>query len=178
MLLSKGKYQEALERARTTLKFAGEEYWLLGKALDKLSIGKAYMLLGSFVESENYLNQAIDGLREAGTQHRFPPALFARANLFRLQKDFPKSWTDLDEAREIAAYGQMRLFLTDYHLEACRDIKAQLAAAGDSLPEFEIIDIGETLSLIKEEMQAKFQEHFNEAQRLVKETGYFRRDGS
>ncbi len=71
----------------------------------------------------------------------------------------------------------MRLHLTDYHLEACRNIKAQLAVAGDSLSEFEIIDNGETLRLTKEEMQARFQEHFKEAERLVKETGYHRRDG-
>ncbi len=36
---------------------------------------------------------------------------------------------------------------------------------------------GETLRLNKEEMQAKFQGHFKEAERLVKGTGYHRRDG-
>ena len=42
--------------------------------------------------------------------------------------------------------------------------------------EFRIIENGETLSLTKEEMQAKFQEHFKEAERLINETGYHRRD--
>ncbi len=134
------------------------------------------MLLGSFAESENYLNQAVDGLREAGQQQYLPLGLFARATLFRHQNDFPKSWTDLDEAYEIIEYGQMRLHLTDYHLEACRTINAQLAVTGDSSSEFEIIENGETLSLTKEEMQTKSQEHFKEAERLVNETGYHRRD--
>ena len=112
-----------------------------------------------------------------GNQDDLPRGLFARAALSRHQKDFLKSWVDLDEAREIAEYGQMRLHLTDYHLEACRNIKAQLAVTGDSLSEFEIIDNGETLRLPKEELQTRFQQHFKEAERLVKETGYFRRDG-
>ena len=33
-----------------------------------------------------------------------------------------------------------------------------------------------SLTLTKEQMQAKFTEHFKEAKRLVKETGYHRRD--
>lgn len=183
LLLSVGKYKEVLEQARTTLEFAGEEYWLLGKALDKLTIGKAYMLKSvdnhssGFSEAENCLYQAVDGLREAGTQHRLPWGLFARATLSRHQKDFLKSWADLDEAREIAEYGQMKLHLTDYHLEACRNIKAQLALTKESLSVFEIIENGETLRLPKEQMQARFKEHFKEAERLVKETGYHRRDG-
>ncbi|KHE91203.1 MAG: hypothetical protein K8F52_00620 [Candidatus Scalindua rubra] len=65
----------------------------------------------------------------------------------------------------------MRLHLTDYHLEACRNIREQLTNK-----DFQIIENGETLTLTKEEMQTKFQEHFKEAERLVKETGYHRRD--
>ena len=70
----------------------------------------------------------------------------------------------------------MRLYLTDYHLEACRTIQVQLAVVGDTVTKFEMIENGETLHLKKAEMQAKFQEHFGEAERLIKETGYHRRD--
>ncbi|MGB7061802.1 MAG: toll/interleukin-1 receptor domain-containing protein [Candidatus Zixiibacteriota bacterium] len=182
LLLSTGKYQEVLERARTTIKWVRN---LLSIALDKLTIGKALMLQAvdesssfsealvlSLGEAENYLNQAVDGLREAGTQHNLPWGLLARATLFRHQKDFLKSWADLDEVREIAEYGQMRLFLTDYHLEVCRNIKEQLSAK-----DYQIIENGETLSLTKEEMLVRFKEHFKEAEWLIKETGYHRRDG-
>jgi tetratricopeptide (TPR) repeat protein len=183
LLFSMGKYQEVLERVRTTIKIAENNNSLLDIALNKLSIGKALMLqavdnkVASFSEAPDYLNRAVDGLREANRPDYLPLALFAHATLSRHQKNFLKSWTDLDEAREIAEYGQMRLHLTDYHLEACRNIKAQLAITSDSSSEFEIIENGETLSLSKEEMQARFQEHFKEAKRLVKETGYHRRDG-
>ena len=43
--------------------------------------------------------------------------------------------------------------------------------------DYQIIEDGEILSLSKKEMKEKFQEHFKEAKRLVKETGYHRRDG-
>lgn len=173
LLLSRGKHKEALERAQSNVQYEKEGWYpLLSIALDKLTIGKAYMYLSNFRESEKYLNQAVDDLREAGTQHRLPWALLARAGLSRIQKDFPGSWTDLDEAYEIAEYGQMRLHLTDYHLEACRNIKAQLLVG-----HYQIIENGETLSLSKEAMQAKYREHFTEAERLIEETGYHRRDG-
>ena len=140
-----GKYQEVLERARTTIKIANQHSHLISIALDKLTIGKAYMLQSvesnssDFTEAENYLNQAVDGLREAGTQDHLPRGLFARATLSRHQKDFLKSWADLSEASEIAEYGQMRLHLTDYHLEVCRNIKEQLSVIGNRLSVFEII---------------------------------------
>ena len=136
------------------------------------------------LESREYLNQAVDGLREAGQQQYLPPGLFARATLYRHQKDFLQSWADLDEAREIAEYGQMRLHLTDYHLEACRLINDQLSIINLScevnvarMNSDQIIENGETLSLTREHMQAKFLVQFKEAERLIEETGYHRRDG-
>ena len=184
LLLSIGEYQEALERARTTIEWAKERKFLLDIALDNLSIGKALMLQAvdkssSFSEAEDYLNQAVDGLREAGQQHCLIWGLFARPTPARHQKDFLKSWTDLDEAREIAEYGQMKLHLTDYHLEASRNIRQQLTAFSSqpTAKTYQIIENGETLSLTKEEMEASFREHFEEAERLIKKTGYHRRDG-
>ena len=184
LLLSSGKCQEALERAKYAIKLQTTTP-LLDFALNSLTVGKTCMLQcvdnnsSDFTEAENYLNQAVNGLREAGTQHRLPWGLFARATLFRHQKDFLKSWADLDEAREIAEYGEMRLFLTDYHLEACRNIRKQLTADSPqpTAKAYQIIENGETLRLTKEEMQARFREHFKEAERLIKETGYHRRDG-
>jgi ATP/maltotriose-dependent transcriptional regulator MalT len=180
LLLSMGKYQEALERARTTIEWVKN---LLSIALDNLSIGKALMLQSiqniseDFSKAENFLNLAVDGLRESGEQIWIASGLLKRSILYKTQKNYYQSWADLDEAKEIAEYGQMRLHLTDYHMEACRNIKAQLADTSDSLSEFEIIENGTTLQLTKEEMQARFQEHFKKAERLISETGYHRRDG-
>jgi len=149
------------------------------QSFDNHSSDPSTLLRTGFSEAEDYLSQAVDGLRESGNQDFLPLGLFARATLCRHQKDFLKSWADLDEAREIAEYGQMRLHLTDYHLEACRLIREQLSAFSDqpSAKNYKIIEDGEELSLTKVEMQARFLEHFKEAERLVKETGYHRRDG-
>ena len=59
-------------------------------------------------------------MREAGTQHELPRALFAHAFYSRIQNQFPQAWDDLEEAREIAERGSMNLWLVDYHLEASR----------------------------------------------------------
>jgi tetratricopeptide (TPR) repeat protein len=178
LLISLRMVQDVLERTKETIKIAERNHWLMNIALDNLSIGKALLLQsihnksGDFFKAEEFLNRAVDGLREAGTQDYLPRGLFARTTLYRLKKDFDLSWTDLDEAREIAEYGEMRLHLADYHLEACRNIKDQLAVGC-----YEIIENGETLRLSKEEMEVKFREHLQEVERLVAETGYHRRDG-
>ncbi|MCK5148185.1 TIR domain-containing protein [bacterium] len=174
LLLSLGKYQEVVDRARTALEIAERNNWLLDIAHAKLTIGKALMHLGNYAEAEKYLLHAVNGLREAGQQDDLPRGLLARATLYRHQLNFAKCWADLDEAREIAEYGQMRLFLTDYHLEACRTINAQTS---NSVSGFEIIENGETLCLTTQQMQARFKAHFKEAERLIGETGYHRRDG-
>lgn len=81
--------------------------------------------------------------------------------------------------REIAEYGEMRLHLTDYYLEGCRNIKKQLTVGGDQLKDkpFFMISDGVKTGLTKEEAEKKFREFFGEAERLINETGYHRRDG-
>ena len=185
LLLSMGKYQDTLERARTTVKYENKSWYnLLAIALDKLTIGRTLMLQIvennslDFNEAELSLNQAVDSLQEAGEQEFLVRGLLTRTILYRHQKEFLKSWFDLDEAREISEYGQMRLLLTDYHLEACRVISAQLTAVSrqPSAKSYEVIENGEEWSLTCAEMQARFRQHFKEAERLISETGYHRRD--
>jgi hypothetical protein len=177
LLLDEGEYGEVIKRTQITKQHAISSGQLIDVPFENLSFGKALMLQSvnnksyDFSEAEHCLNQAVDGLRVSGQQDKISSGLLVRGTLFRNQKDFSKSWTDIDEAREIAEYGQMRLCLTDYHLEACRNIRDQLANE-----DYQIIEDGETITLTKEEMQEKFQEHFKEAERLVNETGYHRRD--
>jgi hypothetical protein len=67
-----------------------------------------------------YLTRAVDGLRQAGTQHHIPRGLLARAEFYRVMGDLNKSQKDLDEAFSIAARGGMGLYLADCHLEYTR----------------------------------------------------------
>ena len=184
---SMGNYQAVLERARTAIEIANQMRHPLSIALDKLTIGKALllqlldtrssyssaMLSAGFTEAVGYLNQAVDGLREAGQQAFLPLGLFDRATIFRHQQAFPKAWVDLTEAHEIATYGQMRLHLTDYHLEAARLIQAQL---GQTQAPFSIIEDGVEQQLSTTEMTELFKTHVNKAATLIQETGYHRRD--
>jgi hypothetical protein len=62
-----------------------------------------------------------------------------------------EAWRDLEEAREIAQRGEMKLLLADYHLESSRVC----------------LDEGR-----KEDAKG----HYGEAKRLIEECGYHRRD--
>ena len=71
----------------------------------------------------------------------------------------------------------MKLHLSDYYLEACLVINAQLKAGTTQSEKFKITKDGEDLYLSRTEMKEKFQAFFAEAERLVNECGYHRRDG-
>lgn len=181
LLISLGQYEVVLERSKTTLKWATVgKMSILSRTVDLVTIGKALMLQSlskkstDFSESENHLNQAVTGFRKAGTQHQLPTGLFARATLYRHQTNFPAAWAGLDEAREIAEYGSIKLHLTDYFLEAARVIEKQLAVSNEP---YAILENGEQKELSKAEMVEKFSAFFKKAERLVDECGYHRRDG-
>jgi tetratricopeptide (TPR) repeat protein len=126
LLLSQGKYPEVLSRAEQTIEIARRNNWLLDIALDYLSLGRAHLLhalqKGSqdFTQAAEHLNQAVDGLRQAGTQHHAPRGLLARAELYRVQGEFDKAQHDIEEAITIAERGEMGLHQADCHLEYAR----------------------------------------------------------
>jgi hypothetical protein len=128
LLLSQREYREVLARAGQTLGWneSREEYSLLSIALDHLSLGRAHLLQtqhdGShdFAQAGTHLNQAIDGLRKAGTQDYLPNGLLARAKLHRVCFEFPEAQRDLDEVMTIAELGEMGLHRADCHLEYAR----------------------------------------------------------
>jgi tetratricopeptide (TPR) repeat protein len=158
LLLGLGKYKEVMERAEKALQIAIKERQLLSIALDNLSLGRAWMMQakkegsGDFHRAMAYLDRAAAGLREAGRDDYLPRALFSRAECYRLQNQFTKAGADLDQAREIAEPGSMKLHLVDYHLEAGR-----LCEAGGKSQEAE--------------------GHRLKAKELIKKTGYARRNG-
>jgi len=157
----KGTVREVRERAEKTLKWVTKTGWLLEIALDTLTLGRTWMMPAiepgkenepgpDFTRAGELLDRAVAGLREAGYQYYTPLGLLARAECYRRQQQFSKAWDDLNEAREIAESGSMKLFMVDYHLEAGRLCQDQ----GNSP------DAGE---------------HFNTAAKMIEETGYLRR---
>jgi tetratricopeptide (TPR) repeat protein len=126
LLLIQGKYQEVLSRALQTLEWTQTQRILLDIALDYLSLGRAHLLQAlqedrqDFTQAAEHLNQAVDGLRQAGQQDDLPRGLLARAELYRAQGEFDKAQHDLDEAMTIAERGEMGLHQADCHLGYAR----------------------------------------------------------
>ena len=165
LLLSKGRYAEVRERAAKTLQWTKQASILLTTALDYLSIGRSFLLqlaknntdANATNTAERYLSRAVDGLRAAGQQDDLPRGLLARAHIQRLKQDFSNAEADLKEVRELAERSEMKLFLTDYHLESARLIRDRLTTEDDPA------------------MQTKFKAHVQKAGKLIEETGYGRR---
>jgi tetratricopeptide (TPR) repeat protein len=126
LLLSQGKYPEVLSRAVQTIEIAIGNQWLLDIALDHLSIGRAHLLRTiqegrqDFTYAKEHLNQAVDGLRQAGQQDEVPRGILTRAELYRAQGEFKPAQHDLDEAMTIAERGEMGLHQADCHLGYAR----------------------------------------------------------
>jgi tetratricopeptide (TPR) repeat protein len=156
LLLGQGRHQEVRERAEHAIKIAQRNEWLLDIALDQLSLGRAWLMqtlaekTGDFTKTEDYLHQAVAGLRKAGQQQYIAPGLLIRAECYRHQQEFKAAREDLQEALEIAQLGSMKLFLADYHLEAGKLCEAQ-------------------------GKQEDARKHFNTVKEMMEEMGYERK---
>jgi tetratricopeptide (TPR) repeat protein len=157
LLLSQGKYQEMLSRAEQTIEWVKAQSWLLDIALDYLSLGRAHLLQAlqegsqDFTQAAEHLNQAVDGLRQAGTQEFIIRGLLARAELYRVQSEFEKAQHDIEEAMTIAERGEMGLHQADCHLGYARLYLARVD-------------------------EDKAREHLAIARKMIKQVGYHRRD--
>ena len=159
MLLDQGKYQDVLSQTGQTLLWGEKEGWYdhLSIALDHNSLGRAHLLqtqqegTDDFTRAAEHLNQAVDGLRQAGTQDHLPRSLLYRADLYGVQDDFGKARHDLDEAMTIAERGEMGLHKADCHLGYAR----LYLAMGD---------------------EGKAREHMDKAKEMIQRMGYHRRD--
>jgi len=122
--MSQEKYHEVLNRAVQTIEW--ESGRLLDIGLDHLSFGRAHLFKAlqegsqDFTRAKEHLNQAVDGLRQAGAQEFIIRGLLARAELYRVRGEFDKAQHDLDEAMIIAERGEMGLNQADCHLGYAR----------------------------------------------------------
>ncbi len=147
---SPGQAIEVITRAEKTLEWGTQQGSLLDIALNKLTLGRGWLKLCSLDKAKPFLEEAVAGLREAGAQHHLPRGLLARAQYFRLTHEYAKAHDDLNEVRDIAELGGMKLHLCDYYLE-----KKELCLAQGK----------------KEEAE----ENEKKAAELIRETGYGRR---
>jgi tetratricopeptide (TPR) repeat protein len=158
LLLEQKNYQEVQRRTPQTLQWA-RQYGggLLSIALDLLSLGRAYLLqeqaenIGNYAQATDYLNQALNGLRQAGEVEFISRCLLALAELNILKRELNRAHADLDEALSIAARGTMRLRQADCHLGYARLYVAQSE-------------------------KKKARESLETAREMIERMGYYRRD--
>jgi hypothetical protein len=126
------------------------------------------------------LDAAVDGLRKAGQEVLLPHGLLVRAACLRDMGEWSTAARDLRETREIAERGEMRLFLTDWHLESARLLLAQLPQPATRTTGMfwwsKTIVEAPTLNGEQKEMRRQAEEHVQAAAKLIAETGYHRRD--
>lgn len=157
LLLDQGQVREVKERATQTLKWAKRHGGFLDTALDNLSLGRAALLeaqhegAGDTSQAAQFLQCAVDELRQARTTHHLPSGLLASAVLHRVRADYERAARDLAEALRIATRGGMNLHLADCHLESARLHLAQ----GN---------------------QDKAHEEWTTANAMIERIGYHRRD--
>jgi len=223
LLLSLGQMEEVIKRASQTLEWANQYLGLLARALDQLSLGKAnlqklkqfFSAPGSepvennseqaqvlLSNSQNWLNQAVDGLRDAGAQEFLVRGILYRTEFFTFTQHHTAAWHDLDEAYDIASYGGMQLFLTDYYVAAAEDIQTQLGwrqgaqglardlgldemdlddrnlgervgTEAESTTDFAIKEQGRLLHPTQTEMRQRLDEYLQKAGELMQECNYF-----
>ena len=155
LLLALGENQQVLQRAQQTLVWvtkAGRD--LLSPALDHISLGRAHLKQQQPEPAQQHLDQAVDGLRKAGTQDYLPLSFLARAELYRQQGDYGKAEKDLQEVFKIADRGEMRLHLCDYHLAMAKLLQTRTD---------------------QDQNQAAITHHLQTAKRIIDQTHYHRR---
>ena len=157
LLLTYRRYHEVLERASQTLQWGiqgGLGY--LSVALDKLSLGQAYLMqtineeCSQYSKATEYIDQAVQELHRATVQHHLPRGLLCYAVFYRLQGDYNNTRKYLDEIRALSQRCGMKLYLADCCIETTRLAMCE----GDS---------------------REAQINLAEAKTLVMEAGYYRR---
>lgn len=139
LLLAEGDHAAARDRATKTIVIARRNGWLLDIALDALTLGRAYLGLAlasahkmdaavrhDACTARVRLDEAVDGLRTAGTSDYLPRSLLARATFRHSVGEWDGAARDLDEVEEIAEAGPMKLYLCDMALEWARLAFAQM----------------------------------------------------
>ena len=192
LLLAQGSTAEVLERAEQWVKWRQDGDSLLDRSLEYLILGRAHLQQAveeipsrSLSVAEGWLEQAVAGLRAAGTQDHLPRGLLARAALYRHTRDFARAQQDLQEVFEIAEPSGMRLFLVDWHLEMARVLVAEAgfdyAQPSDLAPnhgfDFAQPTSGTPRCLsVVEGNRKQAQTHIKAAANLITATGYHRCD--
>ena len=193
LLLSQMQTAAALERASRTLQWARTHFSTLTVALDTLTIGRGHLAealqslpkatLGQSAgdharAASTWLREAVERLLALRHNDQIPRGLLARAAFRRAIGDWDGAKSDLDEAKEIAEPGLMRLYWCDCALEgarlalARREAFAPLNGLVEPSPPRPVLPDATAAAALREEARKEL----DVARKLIAECGYHRRD--
>lgn len=125
LLLDKEQTVDVKIRSALDLELSRQQGDLLSIALDHLSLGRALLIdykagKGELMNAREHLQESVAKLRHAGMADELPRGLLARAELYRVTKDFENAERDLAEVERLAKRSSMDIYRADYHLESSR----------------------------------------------------------
>jgi tetratricopeptide (TPR) repeat protein len=190
LLLSHDRPASARDRAEQTIEISQTNNWLLDIALDTLMLGRAHLALAllrvagvaaddSAPPDTVRFDKAVEGLRTSGQNDEFPRGLVARAAFRRAIGDWNGAKRDLNEAKEIAEPGEMRLYLCDCALEEARLALARREAFA---PLNRLVEPSPTPPTLPDAaaaavLKGEALKQLDIGRKLIAECGYHRRDG-
>jgi tetratricopeptide (TPR) repeat protein len=136
LLLTLGGYQQVRARAARMMEVSQPHPAIFDIALSKLLLGRVATLQIRSGEADDYatalgiLDDAVQGLRQAGRLDYLPLGLLARAEALRVAGEFERARADIDEATAVATRGSMALLRAD-----CLLTRAGLSAAAGDMAE-------------------------------------------
>jgi hypothetical protein len=194
LLLSRGRASEAHDWATQTMDLAHRSDRLLDVALNRLTLGRVHLALAlakrgsgpspgapavdARVATDTGLDEGVEAQRSAGRNEHICGGLLARAAFRRSIGDWDGAKRDLNEAKETAEPGLMRLYWCDCALESARLALARREAFAPlngliepSPPPPAPPDATATVAFREEA-----REQLEVARKLIAECGYHRRD--
>ena len=115
LLLDQGRYADVKKHASQTLDWNMEEGRLRDIGLDRVALGRAYLLESSDLnQAAEYLQQAVSELRSA--EDHLCLGLLARAQLHVKTEDYKQARTDLEESLTLSTRMGARLHQADTYL--------------------------------------------------------------
>jgi hypothetical protein len=191
LLLDRGDYAAAHERATKILEWEMESDQLLDRALVRLTVSRCHLgrasknvsLQATDTQHDVHVarvgfDAAIDLLRAVGEFEFISRGLLARSSFRRIVGDWEAAARDLDEVEEIAEPGPMRLLLCDMVLQSARLAFAKVEAFAplnglvDNGPPKPVASDAAGTVRLKEEAAKQLVI----AADLIKTCGYHRRD--
>ena len=193
LLLSLGRPEEARQQAARAFERILPQKWVLDAALDTLTICRANLFLAlqslldkgsgntthdSSLGAATTFREAVDGLRASERNDYLPRGLLARAAFHRAVGDWDGAKRDLEEVKEIAESGLMRLYWCDCALEgarlalARREAFAPLNGLVEPSPPPPVLPDSDEAARLREEARKEL----DVARKLIAECGYHRRD--